>query len=91
MVSRRKEIYGDVLLNVEIFQGMWKKYGEYGEQPSVQFKNRYIIMLKGASNDDYFLWSTYPVLNQAEHSRLRIPIIEATTADYNDDGKTDLV
>uniref|UniRef100_A0A0M3IMI4 Transmembrane protein 231 n=1 Tax=Ascaris lumbricoides TaxID=6252 RepID=A0A0M3IMI4_ASCLU len=72
-------------------QGMWKKYGEYGEQPSVQFKNRYIIMLKGASNDDYFLWSTYPVLNQAEHSRLRIPIIEATTADYNDDGKTDLI
>uniref|UniRef100_A0A914RN94 Transmembrane protein 231 n=1 Tax=Parascaris equorum TaxID=6256 RepID=A0A914RN94_PAREQ len=88
--GKSKEIYEDILLNAEIFQGMWKKYGEYSEQPSVQFKNRYIIMLKGASIDDYFLWSTYPVLNQAEHSRLRIPVIEATTIDYNDDGKTDL-
>ncbi|VDM44545.1 unnamed protein product [Toxocara canis] len=79
------------LLIVFATQGMWKKYGEYSEQPDVHFKNRYVIMLKGASFDDYLVWSSYPVLNQAEYSHIRIPIVETTTVDHNDDGKTDMI
>uniref|UniRef100_A0A0N5AXF1 Transmembrane protein 231 n=1 Tax=Syphacia muris TaxID=451379 RepID=A0A0N5AXF1_9BILA len=69
------------------FKGFWKKYGEYSEQPIVNFKNRFIIILKNPV--EYYVWSTYTVVNQAEYNHLKIPVTEYSSDDYNDDGAAD--
>ncbi|VDD90309.1 unnamed protein product [Enterobius vermicularis] len=71
------------------FKGFWKKYGEYSEQPIINFKNRFFVILNGAQEENYRVWSTYTLINQAEAGHLRIPVTEVTALDDNDDGLND--
>lgn len=48
-------------------------------------------MLRCKDPQDYFVWSSYSILNQAEFSKLKIPIIEVQKTDENDDGIIDKV
>ncbi|MFH4982732.1 hypothetical protein AB6A40_009441 [Gnathostoma spinigerum] len=66
-------------------QGFWKKTNTYWEQPGLMFKNRYIFVVRCDDTDKYFVHSSYPVINLAESSRLKIPIFEMIPSDRNDD------
>lgn len=72
-------------------QGFWKKFGEYWEQPAVYYKQRFIIILRGESSNGYYMWSSYPVLNNAEEANVRIAMTEVYENDYNYDGKPDII
>lgn len=72
-------------------QGFWKKFGEYREQATVYYKHRFIILLKGEVPNSYYVWSSYPLLNHAEGTHVRIAVLEDYESDFNDDGKPDLV
>lgn len=41
--------------------------------------------------NSYYVWSSYPLLNHAEETRVRIAVVEEYESDFNDDGKPDLV
>uniref|UniRef100_A0A183DE10 Transmembrane protein 231 n=1 Tax=Gongylonema pulchrum TaxID=637853 RepID=A0A183DE10_9BILA len=47
--------------------------------------------LKAEEHAKYYMWSSYPLLNQAEEEHLRIAVLEMQENDFNDDGKPDLV
>uniref|UniRef100_A0A8R1XYB4 Transmembrane protein 231 n=1 Tax=Onchocerca volvulus TaxID=6282 RepID=A0A8R1XYB4_ONCVO len=72
-------------------QGFWKKFGEYREQATVYYKHRFIILLKGEVPNSYYVWSSYPLLNHAEGTHVRIAVLEDYESDFNDDGKPDLI
>ncbi|VIO98089.1 KAP family P-loop domain containing protein [Brugia malayi] len=72
-------------------QGFWKKFSEYREQAAVYYKQRFIILLKGKAPNNYYVWSSYPLLNHAEETHIRIAVIEEYESDFNDDGKPDLI
>nr|CDP98878.1 Bm6021, isoform d [Brugia malayi] len=71
--------------------GFWKKFSEYREQAAVYYKQRFIILLKGKAPNNYYVWSSYPLLNHAEETHIRIAVIEEYESDFNDDGKPDLM
>ncbi|VDN87414.1 unnamed protein product, partial [Brugia pahangi] len=66
------------------------RHNEYREQAAVYYKQRFIILLKGKAPNDYYVWSSYPLLNHAEETHIRIAVIEEYESDFNDDGKPDL-
>uniref|UniRef100_A0A1I7W231 Transmembrane protein 231 n=1 Tax=Loa loa TaxID=7209 RepID=A0A1I7W231_LOALO len=72
-------------------QGFWKKFSEYREQATVFYKQRFIILLKGEVPNSYYVWSSYPLLNHAEETHVRIAVLEEYESDFNDDGKPDLI
>ncbi|KAM3718099.1 Transmembrane protein [Dirofilaria immitis] len=72
-------------------QGFWKKFGEYREQATVYYKQRFIVLLKGETPNNYYVWSSYPLLNYAEETHIRIAVLEEYESDFNDDEKPDLI
>ncbi|CAG9537947.1 unnamed protein product [Cercopithifilaria johnstoni] len=74
-----------------ITQGFWKKFSEFREQATVYYKQRFVILLKGEMPDNYYVWSSYPLLNHAEETHVRIAVLEEYENDFNDDGKPDLI
>ncbi|VDM96552.1 unnamed protein product [Thelazia callipaeda] len=74
-----------------LFQGFWKKFGEYREQAAVYYKQRFIVLLKGEEPNDYLVWSSYPLLNHAEEAHARIAVVEEYEIDLNDDEKPDQI
>uniref|UniRef100_A0A0R3RQI0 Transmembrane protein 231 n=1 Tax=Elaeophora elaphi TaxID=1147741 RepID=A0A0R3RQI0_9BILA len=78
-------------LYIIVHTGFWKKFGEYREQAAVYYKQRFIILLKGEEPNNYYVWSSYPLLNYAEEAHVRMAVLEEYENDFNDDGKPDLI
>ncbi|VDK88848.1 unnamed protein product [Litomosoides sigmodontis] len=72
-------------------EGFWKKFGEFREQATVYYKQRFIVVLKGEAPNSYYVWSSYPLLNHAEEAHVRIAVVEECESDFNDDGKPDFI
>uniref|UniRef100_A0AC34QUG8 Transmembrane protein 231 n=1 Tax=Panagrolaimus sp. JU765 TaxID=591449 RepID=A0AC34QUG8_9BILA len=73
-----------------VTQGLWKKTNTYLEQPRIEFTKKGLFFVANfLETEEYFFWSSFQELNDADPGRLIMPIIETQNFDHNDDGIVD--
>lgn len=71
---------------------MWKKTNTFLEQPKIEFSRKcFLLVADPSKTNDYYFWSSFQNLNDADPKQIVMPIIESRASDYDNNGKMDEV